>query len=359
MNNQNINMGTPPLPKQPQLRGNSVRAKRFATHCGPVAPMYGTANTQGLVRSAVAKTNVLLTLCCVVFVLCLVVTTTQLKAQTLKRSVISNAGRYAQSDSMKMNSTVGQSAIGRVSNAQQLHNIGFWYGVKSLFGLPNGSSLVMIPSVVADIGVNVHIPLILLQSKDLQRVKAKTFEAVIRYNPHVLSSTQYQCNRSNDSCRITVTGKLGTNDTLITLPFLTKLGNDVYSPLVIESFRWIEAPKADISVQHGRIDFTGICHEGDTTRLVYTVKPTAFLNAFPNPAVSSTTVNIQLGEVGETTLALVDVHGRVATQLYSEQNARIGEHVIQADVSNVASGEYFLILRTPTQILSHQFIVKK
>lgn len=277
----------------------------------------------------------------------------------LRRSVISNAGQFTRSDSMKMNSTVGQSAIGRVRSAEMQHGIGFWYGVKSLFSVPKGQSLVMIPALVADIGVNIKVPLILLQSADLARAKAKTFEAVIRYNIHVLESTRFPCSRTGDSCRITVTGTLGTNDTLMSLPFLTKLGDAEYTPLIIESFRWIEAPNALITTQSGRIDFTGICHEGDTTRLVFTTKPTALLNAYPNPASDNTTIRLQLGERGATQLVMVDVQGRTMATFLNSADARIGEHVVEANISEVPSGSYYLLLRTPTQLLSHHFVVRK
>jgi hypothetical protein len=277
----------------------------------------------------------------------------------LPRSVVSGGGRATTSQTMQMNSTVGQTAIGRISSPTLNHNVGFWYTVRSLLGVPSGTSLIMLPNVVADIGVRINVPLIILQSTNLERAKAKNFEAVLRYNIHVLEALSSSCVRTNDSCRITVTGSIGASDTLITLPFLTKLGNAEYSPLVIESFRWVDAPSVSVTMRDGRVDFTGICHEGGTTRLVFTTQQTAITQVAPNPASSNTTVTMSLGKRGATELTLVDMNGRTVATLFVNPNAGSGTYTIPYSLNDIASGNYYLMLRTPTQFLSYPMVVQK
>lgn len=277
----------------------------------------------------------------------------------MPRSVISSGGRAASSQSMQMNSTLGQSAIGRITSPAMNHHVGFWYTVRALFGVPSGSSLIMIPSIVSDIGVRINVPLVILQSTNLERARVRNFEAVIRSNIHVLEALSSPCVRTGDSCRITITGSIGTTDTLISLPFLTKLGNAEYSPIVIESFRWIDAPSIAVTTRDGRVDFTGICHEGGTTRLVFTTQQTAIAQVAPNPASSSTTVTMSLGKRGATELTLVDMNGRTVATLFANPNAGSGTYTIPYSLTDVASGNYYLMLRTPTQFLSYPMVVQK
>lgn len=278
-----------------------------------------------------------------------------------QRGVISSGGQRVSTNNGQeiLNGSVGQFAIGRIREANTKNNVGFWYGAVSLFAKPNSESIIELPNVTADIGVMIDVPLILVQSKNLQRVKAKSFEAVIRYNIHVLESKQWSGVRSGDSMRITVKGTLQSNDTLLSIPFLTKLGNAEYTPLIIEKFTWLESPTTNNIVRNGRVDFTGICHEGDTTRLVFSAAPTALLSVFPNPVNEEATVRFQVGEKGQTDIALVDMNGRVVMGVYSGKVERLGEYTETINVSTIASGLYYAVLRSRTRTQVHQVIVRK
>jgi len=278
-----------------------------------------------------------------------------------QRGVISSGGQRvsASNGTEILNGSVGQFAIGRIRETNVKNNVGFWYGAVLLFAKPNSESIIEMPSVTADIGVMIDVPLILVQSKNLQRVKAKSFEAVIRYNVHVLESKQWSGVRNGDSMRITVKGTLQSNDTLLSIPFLTKLGNAEYTPLIIEKFSWLESPGTNNIVRNGRVNFTGICHEGDSTRLVFSSAPTALLSVFPNPANDEATLRFQVGEQGQTEIALVDLNGRVVTSVYSGKIDRLGEYTEKVNVSELSSGLYYAVLRTRTRTQVHQVIVRK
>ena len=74
----------------------------------------------------------------------------------------------------------------------------------------------------------------------------------------------------------------------------------------------------------------------------------AFLTAFPNPLTDYTTVRFKVPIDEHASLKLFDMSGRAVALLFNE-DAR-GKHIydMQLDATHLASGMYFLVLKTET-----------
>ena len=79
------------------------------------------------------------------------------------------------------------------------------------------------------------------------------------------------------------------------------------------------------------------------------------LGTYPNPAQSRATVRYALPERQEVSLTLYDVLGRQVRTLVRGEQA--GRHKRRVDVGNLASGVYFLRLRTEGQTRTQKLTV--
>jgi hypothetical protein len=84
--------------------------------------------------------------------------------------------------------------------------------------------------------------------------------------------------------------------------------------------------------------------EGRFTIFVPIVYGIALYQNYPNPANPNTTIEFKIDEPSLVKLFIYDVNGRRSATAI-EKKMSSGEHKINVDCSNIASGTYFYVLR--------------
>ena len=82
------------------------------------------------------------------------------------------------------------------------------------------------------------------------------------------------------------------------------------------------------------------------------------LSVSPNPFNLTTTLHYTVPEAGEVTIILYDVLGRLARQI-NLTGVAAGEHALQINASDLASGVYFVRLRSGEQMLTRKVFLLK
>lgn len=283
-------------------------------------------------------------------------------AQTIQRSVMGSGGGTSTNGTNSIRGTVSQTAIGRIAQSPSAHSAGFWYNASQMIQSSGFGSLVTIPTIEAEIGETVKVPLILQQSSHLFETSARSFTAIITFNASLLEpvGNKFTYKRTGSTGELTITGTVkDTAGILAEMEFTAKLGNAEKTPLSIQSFLWNETNRVKILTKDGGVNLIGICNEGDTVRLIKRTTSAALINAYPNPADNYTTIEYILSERGETSMYLMDVQGKIVTILYKLPSVIPGHYSFDADIEYVPSGSYFLILKTPSEMFSKRFLIER
>jgi len=108
------------------------------------------------------------------------------------------------------------------------------------------------------------------------------------------------------------------------------LGNDLFvDPL--ESNYWM------FPIINSKIPVVGV---GGITKKDFT-----FMGNYPNPCVNNTNIKFALAGATDVTITVMDINSRVmSTEKHSNMSA--GEHVINLNTANLASGEYMYVIST-------------
>jgi hypothetical protein len=285
-------------------------------------------------------------------------------SQILNRNVVASGGRPVENNGVRINCTIGQTHIALLKNssADIYHGVGYWYVASYMINNPSPVCVVRIPELSAEIGNNDAVPLILDTTRYNEYLKSRFFEAKIRYNMTVLQPIAYlpECDVSNsDECTITVTGQMKeSSGVMINIDFLVRLGSVESSPLIIESFKWVDNQDAYILKKDGELDVLGICREGDTIRTVKKSISAGLLASYPEPAGDQTLINYNLSENGYTKLSLSNNLGaEILTVL--DGIAKAGNYSTLVDLTGISSGIYHINLITPTERFSRKLMIHK
>lgn len=84
-----------------------------------------------------------------------------------------------------------------------------------------------------------------------------------------------------------------------------------------------------------------------------------FKGTIPNPAVNATSAVFSLAKASDVTIAITDINGKtIQTNTYN--NLEKGEHSINLNVSDLASGNYLMMIRTSTGVgFANMFSIAK
>lgn len=285
-----------------------------------------------------------------------------LSGQKLSRYVIGSGGKAIKGEKIHFDGTLGQTFIGRIGSKKVKHGVGFWYNAITISNNSKPATLVMIPELSAWIGDTIEIPLILKESKFWSIANISEFEATISYNSSVLQPIDLipETNQGGTTdYKISLHGKAIDSAGVIARPkFLVRLGDIESTPLIIESFEWIESRNVKIFKQNGTLTILGICKEGDTTRFVHKTRPAGIQSIIPNPASDYIQINYSIREEAYTKMSLYNNLGR-EIMIISDKIMKPGSYSKLLELSDIASGLYFVTLITPTQTFSKKIIISR
>jgi len=146
----------------------------------------------------------------------------------------------------------------------------------------------------------------------------------------------------------------GTITQLPGIEFTATLGDTAATPIVIDSFTWGKFPIEYIG-HNGLFTLADICYQGgerltDTKGLINISVPN------PNPSNELTRVRFSTIETGRTRVYMTDITGNVIRTL-ADGDFKPGEHQVYINTIELASGNYFITLQTPTVILHRGLLV--
>lgn len=205
----------------------------------------------------------------------------------------------------------------------------------------------------AEPGQEIIVPIILkkIQSPppNVRSIKVRT---TLRFNASLLDpGTELRHHAVvNGERLIPLTFELRPNENtvLTTLRFQARLGNAVATPLILSN------PNADgvivLTPKPGIFTLTGLSHAGGV-RLFYSERTPLLSFAAPHPISSQLSARYELFSPTRVTITLVTVSGQVIKTLV-QQPLQAGEYELSASLDDIAPGAYFLVLKTPTNIVS-------
>lgn len=278
-----------------------------------------------------------------------------MQAQQLQRSVVGSGGARVTTSTSALRGTVGQTSTGRVASGSSKHNIGFWYRSST------GGTTVAVPNREGEIGSATTVQILLTTSKGLVTYGPRGFIIKLRYNATVLvNKSPFPCERDGDDCILTITGTVRDSVAVLAeIPFLVTLGNAERTDLILDSVEWVGASSIITDKRDGVFQALGICKDGDTVRLIKRGPSAGITGVSPMPVRTAATIKTVLIERGPTRMILIDAIGREIATVFDEADAIPGNRDVDMNVSNVASGSYYLVLMTPNELFSLPFMISK
>lgn len=282
-------------------------------------------------------------------------------AQKSMRGVWGAGGTTAKSGNTVIHGTLSQTAIGRSFEKSGEVRSGFWYTMRSSLPKNNVGIIVVLPVFSGKAGQTVEMPIIIESSQKLPLGKLWTFTGSFTYNATVLEpvSGYDSFTRLNDTGTIVFSGSsTDTAGIIKKITFRVKLGNEAVSQVNWTSFSIIEYPTASIIKKDGQFQLEDLCYTDGKPRLIGTVKQGLALSAFPLPAKGSLTVATSVIEQGVTEIIMYSPDGKMISTLY-DGIIKPGYHELNIDTEFIPSGTYFIVMKTPSDILTTPCVIAK
>ncbi|MEP7234367.1 MAG: hypothetical protein ABI778_03635 [Ignavibacteriota bacterium] len=231
----------------------------------------------------------------------------------------------------------------------------------------NATATVRVGAVAhSDPGSKIEVPIELIISQNLIASGANHYVGVLRYNGTMIIPTgssgglvtaSNALSASSDR-QISFSGQSASlsSGTLQKILFDAALGNDSCTALLIDTFYWTDASVA-VTTQNGEFCESGICSAGGQIRLLDGSGTLGMGQIRPNPAGTSITLDYDLLEWGRTRLIVSDALGREIRTILDEDQ-KPGHFQMSVSVTDISSGYYQLMLKTPSQYLSRSFVVQ-
>jgi hypothetical protein len=148
-----------------------------------------------------------------------------------------------------------------------------------------------------------------------------------------------------------------TGDTLATIWFRAGLGNAEISKLELTN---VEAIGGNTTITHedGTFKLLGICYDGGT-RLFNANSKAGIESVNPNPADNSIQINVAFLEAGQTEILLYNIKGEIVRTIFSSDIRNEKSISLDTDITDLATGSYTLIFKSPTILQKTQLLIVK
>ena len=287
-------------------------------------------------------------------------------AQKSMRGVWGSGGTTATSNNVKsgnpiIHGTLSQTAIGRSAEKSGEVRSGFWYTMRSSLPKNQIGIIVVLPIFSGKAGQTVEMPIIIESSQKLPFGKLWTFTGSFTFNATVLEPVAGfdSYTRKNDTGTIVFSGtSTDTAGIIKKITFKVKLGNEAISKLNWSSFVITEYPTASIIKKDGEFQLEDLCYTDGKPRLIGTLKQGLALSAYPLPATGPLTVATSVVEQGITEIVMFAPDGKMVATLY-EGSLKPGYHELTIDTELIPSGTYFIVMKTPSDLLTTPCIIAK
>jgi hypothetical protein len=210
---------------------------------------------------------------------------------------------------------------------------------------------VYIDTLEAKTGETVSMPLMLKSSENLiQPGQARVFFARIRFNATLLAPNETPDNDviTNGERTIEVSGSISTpGGVMKMMSYTTALGNSKCTDLIIDTVIWKNI-NVETTRDNGRFCLTNVCPEGGD-RLLNPDGSTQILSVHPNPTSGDITIEFKLSESGFTEFLIINYLGETVKKVAIGEIKDYNTQSLTLNLDDLSTGQYFLILRTPTE----------
>jgi hypothetical protein len=194
---------------------------------------------------------------------------------------------------------------------------------------------------------------------DKFRVKLRVQKSILTLNEN---RSNFKKSLSNDSIIIDITAPLtNTGNLLIEIPMIAGLGSVKETAVDILDFAWLDENNNvidyDTEYQSGVFKLLGVCPEGGD-RLLNPEGEVQLMSIKPNPADKTFEVEVELTEKGYTQLYITNLSGKKVLTLF-EGESHLGVNKFTYNTDGLESGQYYIVLQTPTIIKSQKLKVVK
>lgn len=210
------------------------------------------------------------------------------------------------------------------------------------------------PTLTADIGTRVRIPIRMTRSANLALTGTRSFRTDLVYNRSILWPERVIVPAGTATLATAARGAQGVatitvqqtaspvDGVLAELECLVMLGTTDTTSLALESFVWIEGTAASVTVD-GFFTALGIC-EADGRRFMSLPAGMSSFTAAPNPFNPATELLVSLVEEAFVEIDVYDALGRLVAMPARESRGE-GSHRFTLDASRFTSGVYMAMLR--------------
>lgn len=207
----------------------------------------------------------------------------------------------------------------------------------------------------------VKVYIVVTDSYLMQISRTESFSLELNFNPSMLYPLDFimdYIDERNAKVKIEdLSADVETGDTLATVWFRAGLGNAEISKLELTN---IEAIGGNTTISHedGTFKLLGICYEGGT-RLFNANSKAGIESVNPNPADNSIQINVSFSEAGQTEILLYNIKGEIVRTIYNADIRNEKSISLDTDISDLATGSYTLIFKSPTIMQKTQFLIIK
>ena len=193
---------------------------------------------------------------------------------------------------------------------------------------------------------------------------ASSYKALIRFQKYILKSIDPNVISvvSGDSSTIEIKGTYVSADIIGKFEVMAGLGNVDVTSIDILSFKWLDRNGQEIPFQtetrSGLFRLLGVCEEGGK-RLINVVGKLELMLISPNPSDENIEIQYQLIETGPTRLYITDVLGSNILEVFNINNISTQPQTKKISLNYFPNGFYFIILQTPTEIVTKRLLIQK
>ena len=236
--------------------------------------------------------------------------------------------------------------------------------------ITNSTEIIGIPvSVMAEFkttnhtaypGEEINVPILLNDAENIEYSGATSYKTDLIFNPTILYPLDYNIEKINDvTAKITLEnlpideekGKALTN-----IRFIAGLGNATECDLKLSNAEAIGSD-ADVSMINGHFTLLGVCKEGGARLINPLGEQSGIIDMFPNPANNKINIKINLIEEGRTELLIFNSMGEIVETILSEDVNQYYTREYNTNISNLSSGLYFIVFKTPTYRQTEQLMI--
>ncbi len=210
-------------------------------------------------------------------------------------------------------------------------------------------------------GDEIEIPIILNNQTNLDLSGATSLKADLEYNPTLLWPLDYTQEKFDETTAKITLENLSVNvaigEPLINVRFKVGLGNAEECDLILYDAE-SDNGLVDITLINGHFSLLGVCPEGGA-RLISPNSTAGLLSILPNPVGEELEINFSLTEKGYTEIGMYNTMCEKVKTLFSGTVSEFGHRSISVSVAGLQSGNYLVILSTPTVVESYRVMVVK